>query len=137
MPSRRNIKDSGIQKAEETHSHVVPEPRKPAKIVRVRVFHKATFRALLSDAVEGASCLRHRGRYWKPVHRGRQFAVYGRAPDFLTSVQERVRDYEFSFYQSLLRGHCGRDGVLRRRTRLWRQDDGTYRASIGADGDLS
>ena len=137
IPSSQYIKDSGHAKAAGCHSQVVPKPRKPAKIVRVRVFHKPTFRALLSDAVEGASCLRYRGRCWKPVHRGRQFAVYGRAPDFLTSVQERVRDYEFSFYQSLLRGHCGRDGVLRRRTRLWRQDDGTYRASIGADGEQS
>lgn len=137
IPSHQYINDSDIPKAEGCHLQVVAEPRKPAKIVRVQVFHKATFRALLSDAVEGASCLRYRGCYWKPVHRGRQFAVYGRAPDFLTSVQKRVRDYEFSFYQSLLRGHCGRDGVLRRRTRLWRQNDGTYRASIGADGEQS
>ena len=114
---------------------LLPGPRKPARIVRVRVFHRATFRALLSDAMAGASCLRHRGRYWKPFHKGRQFALYGRAPDYLGAVQERVRDYEFSFYHGLLRGGCGRDGVLRPRTCLW-QRDGTYRASIGADGEL-
>ena len=135
-PSSQNRNSSGESKAEGCQSHPVAEPRKPAKIVRVRVFHKATFRALLSNAAAGVSCLRYRGRYWKPVHRGRQFDVYARAPDYLASVQERVRDYEFFFYQSLLRGRCGRDGVLRPRTCLWRSD-GTYRASIGADGELS
>ena len=134
--SAQNIQASDAARAEGRHSHEVPVPRRRAKIVRVHVFHKATFRALLSDAVEGASCLRHRGRYWKPLHTGRQFAMYGRAPDFLTAIRERVRDYEFSFYQNLLRGRCGPDGVLRPRTCLWRRD-GTYRASIGADGELS
>lgn len=101
----------------------------------MRVLHRATFRALLCDAVAGASCLRHGRRYWKPVHKGRKFALYGLAPDYLAAIQETVRDYEFSFYHSLLRGRCGRDGVLRPRTCLWRRD-GTYRASIGADGEL-
>ena len=111
-------------------------PRKhPARIVRVRVHHRTVFRSLLSAAVIGASCFRHQGGYWKPIHKGRQFAIYRRAPDYLFAIRERVRDYEFSLYQGLLRGRCGRDGVLRPRTCLW-QRDGTYRASIGADGDL-
>lgn len=104
--------------------------------MRVRIFHKAAFRALVSEAAVGARCFRHAGRYWKPLHQGRRFAVYGAAPDYLASLQDRVEDYEFSFYQSLLRDHCGRDGLLRPHTCLW-QRDGCYRASIGADGDLS
>jgi len=107
----------------------------PPRIIRVPVHHRAVFRSLLSDAVKGASCFRHHGNYWRPIHKGRQFALYRRAPDYLFAIREKVRDYEFSFYHELLRGRCGRDGVLRPRTCLW-QRHGTYRAAIGADGDL-
>ncbi len=101
------------------------------------VFHRAVFRALVEDAVRGTSCLRYRGRYWTPVQVGRGGAIYRQAPDLLACVQERVEDYEFWFYRSLLRSQYGRDGILRPRTRLWRERDGAYRASVGASGENS
>jgi hypothetical protein len=52
----------------------------------------------------------------------------------LACVQEQVEDYELLFYGSLLRNACGRDDVLRPRTRLWRQTNGTLRALAAATG---
>lgn len=137
LTSGREGSISEEQKHQRPRSETTLARRAPVKIVRVRVFHKATFRRLLLDALQASACFRYRGQYWTPLHKGREFTVYCRAPDFLACVQERVEDYQVRFFQSLLQGQYGRDGILRPRTHLWRQSDGTYRASIGAGGERS
>ncbi len=79
-------------------------------------------------SVAGAACLRHRGACWAPLISGRRFGVYLRSPDLLACVQEQVEDYESMVYQALLKGACGRDGVVRPRARVLREDNGTLRA---------
>lgn len=79
-------------------------------------------------------CLRHNGDYYEPLVTGRRFSVYRRVPNVLVALREEVADYEFHLYRRLLLGRCGRDDAIRPRTRLWRDPDGTYRASAGARG---
>jgi hypothetical protein len=104
-------------------------------ILRDAVFHRAAFCEMLSEALRGIKCLRHGGQYWEPLHLGRDFALYRRAPDFLDRLRLRLKHYEFCFYRTLLHGYCGPDGLLRPRTRLWRRPDGVYTQSIDAHGE--
>jgi len=107
------------------------------RLRRSAVFHRTAFRQLVAAVLEGQACLRHAGTYWVPLVAERTFGIYLRSPDILACVQEQVEDYEAMVYERLLRGTCGRDGVLRPRTRLLREGGGTLRAfatpSGGAD----
>ena len=104
-----------------------------ARIVRIKVFHEGTFRALLHVAESGAGLFRYRGRTWRPIKRGYRFRFYRRAPDPLLWIQQRVEAYEFSVFSRLLAGHCGRDGVIRPHTRLIQGPSGAHRPhNLGA-----
>ncbi len=109
-----------------------------SRLRRSFVYHRAAFDSLVEVALEGLAYLRHSGAYWSPVVATRGFGIYRRAPDMLACVQDQIEDYEALVYASLLRGACGRDGILRPRTRLWRKGDGTFGASLtpvgGSDG---
>jgi hypothetical protein len=106
------------------------------RIKRVAVLHKEVFQHLLQSALEAKSCLRHSGAYWAPLVAAPTFGVYRRAPDHLGCFQDEVERYESVLYESLLRGVCGRDGVIRRRTRLWRDESGALRAGSGHFGGI-
>lgn len=106
------------------------------RIVRSPVFDRMTFNELLDEALTGQTCLRYGGRRWAPVVAGRSFSIYQEAPDVLGWVQDRVEAYELSIYAAMLRSHCGPDGRMRPRTRLYRGADGVYRTSYGANGDV-
>lgn len=98
------------------------------RIKRTPIYDQGTFQALLHAACEAGRCLRHAGRYWVPLVRGRQVSVYRLADYSLEWLQERVEQYEFSLYLCLATAHCGRDGALRRRSRLRRSPSGVYRS---------
>ena len=99
------------------------------RIVKVPIFHEGTFRALVSAALHGQQCLRHRGDYWEPVETGYKFSFYRRTGISLANLQQRIETYELYFYNQLLSGHFGSDGALRPHSRLRRSRDGVYRAS--------
>ncbi len=98
------------------------------RIRRTPIYDQGTFQALLHAACGARRCLRHAGRYWVPLVRGRQVSVYRLADYSLELLQERVEQYEFSLYLSLATAYCGRDGALRRRSRLQRSPSGAYRS---------
>jgi hypothetical protein len=98
------------------------------RIVRVPVFHEGTFETILRIAQEASRCLPYKGCYWRPLHRGRRFAIFTRAPFDLEWVQQRVEDYEFYIYSLLASGHYGADGHLKPRSHLHRSRTGVYRA---------
>ena len=98
--------------------------RRPARLRRAAIYHRTVFRELVAAAQQGQACLRHAGACWAPLVATRSFGIYRPAPDMLTCVQERVEEYELMLYSALLHSACGRDGLLRPRTRLWRQQDG-------------
>jgi hypothetical protein len=88
---------------------------------------------MVGIAARGQRCLRHAGAYWAPIVVEGTFGLYRSAPDMLACLQETVDRYEGLFYGALLRGACGRDGVLRSRTHL-RRRNGALRACGGASG---
>jgi hypothetical protein len=100
---------------------------------RVPVYHRVAFGQMVAIASRGQQCLRHAGGYWAPIVVETTFGLYRSAPDMLACIQETVERYERVFYGALLRGACGRDGVLRSRTRLRRQH-GALRAGDGPSG---
>lgn len=100
------------------------------RIVRVPVFHEATFRTLLAAVCRAQRCLPYGGQCWEAIEEGRGFGLYRPAPFTLSWVQERVELYEFHLYHRLMHEHCGRDGVLRPHTHLVQGPSGAYRASI-------
>jgi len=99
------------------------------RIVRVPIYHEATFHAILSAANQAQSCLCYRGESWEPVEMGRSFSLYRLAPTGLRRIQERVDRYELFFYSRLLEERFGSDGVLRPATRLRRGPNGALRAA--------
>ena len=98
-----------------------------ARLCRTGVFHRVVFSRLLQTALAGQRCLRHAGGYWAPVLTDRGFGIYRPAPDPLACLEGQLEDYEALFYGSLLRDACGRDGLLRPRSRLCRQPSGALR----------
>jgi hypothetical protein len=100
---------------------------------RVPVYHRVAFGQMVGIAARGQRCLRHAGAYWAPIVVEGTFGLYRSAPDMLACLQETVDRYEGLFYGALLRGACGRDGVLRSRTHL-RRRNGALRAWGGASG---
>lgn len=100
---------------------------------RVAVYHRVAFREIVAIASRGQQCLRHAGAYWAPIAVQSTFGLYRSAPDMLACIQETVERYERLFYGSLLRGACGRDGVLRSRTHL-RRKNGALRAHSNPSG---
>ena len=104
------------------------------KIVRVPVFHRREFRELVGAAVQAAGSLRHGDCYWEPILKGRRFSIYRRATYSLPWIQERVEEYELSFYRHLAGGCCGPDNIVRPRTHLVRAADETYRTGHKAHG---
>lgn len=86
-------------------------------MVRVPIFHEGTFRAIVRVALRAGRCFRYADDYWEPLYTGRRFALYCRSSFSLAWIQQRVASYEFFLYSRLLHGHCGRDGVLRPRSR--------------------
>jgi hypothetical protein len=100
---------------------------------RVAVYHRVAFREMVAIASRGQQCLRHAGAYWAPIVVQSTFGLYRSAPDMLTCIQEMVERYEHLFYGALLRGTCGRDGVVRSRTHL-RRKNGALRACDGPAG---
>ena len=104
------------------------------KIVRVPVFHRRVFREFVRAAVQAAGSVRHDECSWEPIVKGRRFRVYRRATYSLTWIQERVEEYELSFYRLLAGGCCGPDNIVRPRTHLLRASDGAYRTGHKAHG---
>jgi len=97
------------------------------RLRRVRVYHRAPFRELVAAALGGRECIRHGGEHWAPIEVRRGIGIYRRAPDPLACLQETVERYELILYGALLRGACGRDGMVRTRTHLVRRGDGALR----------
>ena len=108
--------------------------RPPVRLKRAAIFHRTVFQELLAAARQGQACLRHAGACWAPLVATRSFGIYLPAPEMLTCVQERVEEYELMLYSALLHSACGRDGLLRPRTRLWRQRDGALGTLIAPGG---
>jgi hypothetical protein len=103
------------------------------RIVRVPVFHRSVYRDLVGAAVRAAGSMRHGDQYWEPIEKGRRFHLYRPAAHNLAWIQNRVEEYELSFYRQLAGGCCGRDDIVRPRTHLLRASDGTYRTGHKAD----
>lgn len=97
------------------------------RIVRVKVLHEGTFESLLSAALDVGACLHYRGRYYQRIAGGRSVAIYRLSSHGLVWIQDRVEDYESGFFQHLLSGRCGRDGIIRRHASVRRAVSGAYR----------
>ncbi|MFB3883465.1 MAG: hypothetical protein ACE149_19540 [Armatimonadota bacterium] len=108
--------------------------QRPARLRRTPVYHRTVFQELVAAARLGQTCLRHAGGCWEPLVATRSFGLYRPGPDMLSCVQERVEEYEFMLYSRLLNGACGRDGLVRPRTHLWRQADGALSALTARSG---
>jgi hypothetical protein len=97
------------------------------RIVRTKIMHESTFGLLVEAALGAEPRLRYRGRYYERIAGRSSAAIYRRSPHGLAWIQDRVEDYEFGFYQALLRNWCGPDGVIRPRTHLLRGPNGAFR----------
>lgn len=87
------------------------------RIVRHPIFHQGTFEKILKALQQASLCHRAAGTYWEPVFRHNGVRIYRRAEYDLEWLQERVEEYEHYLYRSLAMGFCGKDGLLRPRTR--------------------
>lgn len=104
--------------------------RARVRIVRVPVYHRTVFEAVLSVALRARDRLRVGGAEWELVEKGGGVAIYRRVRSELSLVRRRVEDYEFSLYSELMAGHFARDGRLRHRTQLHRGAGGGDRPTV-------
>ena len=100
------------------------------RIVRHPILHQGTFEWIVKR-LRQSNCSHPASRNcWKLVFREDGVEIYRKTDHDLEWLRERLDSYENYLYGSLAAGYCGRDGVLRPRTRDMLRSAGGFRQTF-------
>jgi hypothetical protein len=97
------------------------------RIIRHPILHQGTFEKIVKFARHASRDRHPAGQSWRLVSNEEGVQIYRPMDPDLAWLRNRVDTYEQYLYRSLAGGYCGRDGILRPRTRDMLREAGGFR----------